>query len=63
MANLVCTYCQSKDPCFDGISMAGIPCKHPDVKIKLSEREIIRLAEIWQVRINNIKSTYHERQP
>lgn len=27
-----CGYCQSKEPCFDGKTMAGYPCQHPDHK-------------------------------
>lgn len=26
-----CGYCQSEEPCFDGKSMAGFPCQHPEM--------------------------------
>lgn len=27
-----CSYCQSTEPCYDGFTLGGYPCQHPDVK-------------------------------
>lgn len=51
-----CTYCDSKEPCFDGITAAGLPCQHPAQTIRLTPEEIRTRAELWAHRIKCINS-------
>lgn len=46
-----CEYCQSQDPCFDGLTNGCNLCRHPECKIQHSEQSVDELIEIWRCRI------------
>jgi hypothetical protein len=48
-----CAYCQSRNPCFDGKTLAGLPCQHPDFnpgKVRPPTKDRKELAVIEEVR-------------
>jgi hypothetical protein len=33
-----CNYCQSDEPCYDGFTLCGNRCQHPEMEAKVLER-------------------------
>lgn len=46
----ICQYCHSAEPCFDGYSLAGVPCQHPHLRALFDELEAfsLRLQAVWR---------------